>query len=103
MSKTYDRPIVIQSIDEATEDWTDVYKVHASINKARSDSEYLNGGATQAKQSLTFEVRYFVGLDDICLNLQRYRVLYRGVPYNITDFDDYMLQHKTVKLLGVSY
>lgn len=103
MSTPFDRPITIQKIDELTEDWADVYKVHARINKAKSDNEYLNAGAIQAKKTLTFEVRYFTKLEDISLNLQDYRIVYQGVPYNIEDYDDFMLKHKTVKLLGVSY
>lgn len=103
MSRLYDRPIKIQKLDEATEDWQDVYTLHASINKARNDNEYLNGGAIQEKRHLTFEVRYFAGLEDISFNIQSYRVVYLGTPYNITDYDDFMLKHKTVKLLGVSY
>ena len=103
MSKVYDRPIIIQKIDEITETWHDLYNVHAYINKAKSDSEYLNAGAIHSKRSLVFEVRYFSQLEDISLNTQSYRVLYQGVPYNIVDYDDYMLKHKTVKILGVSY
>ena len=103
MSRLFDRPITIQKLDELTEDWSDVYTVHASINKAKSDSEYLNAGAIKNKRSLTFEIRYFSDLEDIALNLQSYRVLYQGVPYDLEDYDDFMLRHKTVKLLGVSY
>lgn len=103
MSKVFDRPITIQKLDEATEDWLDVYKVHAFINKASSDNEYLNAGAIQGKRNLAFEVRYFKDLEDISFNLQTYRILYNGIPFNITDYDDFMLRHKTVKLLGVSY
>ena len=103
MSRLYDRPISIQRINEITEQWEDVFKVHASINKAKSDNEYLNAGAIQAKKNLTFEIRYFADLEDISLNLQSYRIVYQGIPYNITDYDDYMLKHKTVKILGVSY
>lgn len=103
MSRLYDRPISIQKINEVTETWEDKYKVHARINKAKTDNEYLSGGAIQAKKNLTFEIRYFSALEAIGLNLQSYRIVYQGVPYNITDFDDYMLTHKTVKLLGVSY
>lgn len=102
MSKAYDRPITIQKTDES-ENWTDVFKVHAKINKAKSDSEYLNAGAIQAKQNLIFEVRYFAALSDISLNLQSYRIVYQGIPYNVVDYDDFMLEHKTVKILGVSY
>ena len=103
MSRLFDRPISIQRINEITELWEDVYKVHACINKAKTDNEYLNAGAIQAKKNLTFEVRYFADLEDISLNLQSYRIVYQGVPYNIEDYDDYMLKHKTVKILGVSY
>lgn len=103
MSRLYDRPISIQRINELTETWEDVFKVHASINKAKSDNEYLAAGAIQVKKNLTFEVRYFADLEDISLNLQSYRIVYQGVHYNIEDYDDFMMKHKTVKILGVSY
>lgn len=103
MAKVYDRPITIQRLNSKAKQWEDLYKVHASINKSKSDGEYLSAGAIQAKRNLTFEVRYFSDLEDISLNLQTYRILYRQVPYNIVDFDDFMLKHKTVKLMGVSY
>ena len=103
MPNPFDTPIKIQKINELTEDWDDLFSVHARINKAKADSEYLNAGATQNKASLTFELRYFSGLKAISLNTQSYRILFDNVPYNIIDYDDFMLQHKTVKLLGVSY
>lgn len=103
MAKLFDRPITIQKIDAVTEAWTDVFKVHAAINKTRADNEYLKAGAIQGKQSLTFEVRYFSDLEDISLNLQGYQIIYRGVPFNIEAYDDYQLLHKSVKLAGVSY
>lgn len=103
MSRLYDRPITIQKIDEVTEQWADIYKVHASINKSSNDTEFLNAGAIQEKRNLTFEVRYFKNLEDIALNLQCYRIIFQGVPYDIKDYDDYMLKHNSVKLLGVSY
>ena len=103
MSKPYDKPITIQKIDESTETWADVFHLHATINKSKTGSEYLNAGAIQSKQTLTFEVRYFKELEAIDLNRQLYRIVYRGVQYDIKDYDDFMLEHKTVKLLGVSY
>lgn len=103
MSRLFDRPIVIQKIDEITEKWSDVYKLHAHINKASGDNEYLGSGAIQGKRTLTFEVRYFADLEDISFNMQMYRIVYQGVPYDIKDYDDYMLKHKSVKILGVSY
>lgn len=103
MSKLFDRPITIQKISELTEEWYDVYTLHASINKAKSNSEYLNAGAIQGKINLVFEVRFFKNLEDINSDMQSYRIVYNGTPYNITDYDDFKLLHKTVKLLGVSY
>ena len=103
MGKLFDRPIIIQKINELTEDWDDIYKVHASINKAKSNSEYLSAGAIQGKINLVFEVRFFKNLEDISSDMQSYRIVYDGTPYNITDYDDYKLLHKTVKILGVSY
>ena len=103
MSKVFDKPIIIQKINELTEEWEDVFYVHASINKASGDSEYLNAGAIQGKRSLTFEVRYFKEIETIDFNKQIYRIVYRGVTYDIKDYDDFMETHKTVKLLGVSY
>lgn len=103
MARVYDRPIIIQRINDVTEIWEDLYTIHATINKASGDNEYLNAGAVQGKRSLTFEVRYFTALEDISLNLQSYRILYQNTPYDIKDYDDYMLRHKSVRLLGVSY
>lgn len=103
MAKTYDKPIIIQKINEETELFEDLFKVHAYINKASSDKEYLKAGAIQVKKNLIFEMRYFAELEDISLNLQCYRIVYQNVPYNIEDYDDFQLTHKTVKMLGVSY
>ena len=103
MAKVFDRPITIQKLDQKAKRWNDLFNVHANINKAKADDEYLSAGAIQGKKSLTFEVRYFKDLEDISLNLQSYRIVFQGVPYNIKDYDDFMLKHKTVKILGVSY
>ncbi|MEE3428421.1 MAG: head-tail adaptor protein [Ruminococcus sp.] len=103
MSKTYDKPITIQKIDEKTEIWTDLYKLHACINKAKSDDQYLSAGSTRTLKALTFDIRYFSGLEPISFNHQSYRIMYRGVPFAIEDYDDYLERHKNVKLLGVSY
>lgn len=105
MSRPYDKPIIIQKLNELTETWENVFEkpIHARINKAKSDSEYLNAGAIQGKKTRVFEVRYFAELEDIDENKQLYRIVYRDIPYDIKDYDDYMEQHKTIKLLGESY
>ena len=98
----YDKPITIQAINEDTELWEDLYALHARVNKSNG-SEYLNAGAIQSKSTRVFEVRYFKDLEVIDVNRGRYRIIYRGQTYNITDYDDYLEQHKTIKLLGESY
>lgn len=99
---TFDKPIIIQKIDDTTERWTDAYRLHASVNKS-GGSEYLNAGANQSKANLVFEVRYFEHIEDINFNRGRYRIVYRGHNFNITDYDDFLEKHQTVKLLGTSY
>ena len=98
----YDKPIKIQKIDENTEKWSDIYSLHAKVNKSNG-SEYLNAGANQSRSNRVFEIRYFKDLEDIDDNRGLYRIIYRGKTYNITDYDDYHEEHKSIKLLGVSY
>lgn len=97
----FDKPITIQAVDEATEKWIDLFSLHANVNKSNG-SEYLNAGAVQSKANRVFEVRYFNDLEQIQFSTGLYRIVYRGHVYNITDYDDFMEQHKTVKLLGVA-
>lgn len=97
----FDKPIVIQKVDEATELWMDVYSLHARVNKS-GGSEFLNSGANRSKSNRVFEVRYFPAIEMIDIDRGSYRIIYRGQIYNIEDYDDFQEQHKTVKLLGVS-
>lgn len=96
-------PIIIQKINEDTEEWSNLYKLHANINKNKADNKYLSSGAIQSKVNLVFEVRYFKELSEIFANTQLYRITYNGINYEIVDYDDYKLKHQTVKFLGVSY
>lgn len=95
----FDKPITIQQVSEATEQWEDLYKLHARVNKT-GGSEYLGGGANRSKSTRTFEVRYFKDLEQIDMDRGSFRIIYRQNVYNIVDYDDYMEQHQTVKLVG---
>lgn len=99
---TFDKPIKIQKMDLSTEEWSDVYSLHARVNKTQG-SETTSSGATQSKATRTFEVRYFKALEDIALSTQIYRIEYRGHVYNIVDYDDYMESHQTVKFVAEAY
>ena len=98
----YDKRIVIEKMDEKSEKWSEFAVIHARVNKT-GGNEYLNAGAVKSQNTLTFEVRYDRRLEKIRLNTQVFRIIYRGARYNITDYDDYLEKHQTIKLLGVSY
>ena len=98
----YDKPIVVQVQDLSTEQWTDSLRLHARVNKT-GGGQTFNAGADQYRVSLTFEVRYCKQLEDIAYNTQPFRILYRGRKFKVTDYDDYMEQHREVKLVGEFY
>ena len=98
----YDKPITIQKQDEVTEQWVDYIKLHASVNKTKQTA-YLGGGASQSRRTLTFEVRYCPPLEPVAMDTQLYRIIFQGNEYKVLDYDDFMLKHQTVKLVGESY
>ncbi len=99
---TYDKPITIQLQDPDTEDWADRWKLHARVNKT-GGGQGLTAGADQYRATLTFEVRYFKALEELRYNPQPFRVIYRGHTFKLVDYDDYMEEHRTVKLVGEAY
>ena len=99
---TFDKPIVIQKIDQDTEEWSDLWPLHARINKT-TGTEFVEAGADRSQSTKTFELRYFADLEDVDFNRGLYRIMYRDHAYNIVDYDDYMEKHQTVRLKAVSY
>lgn len=99
---TYDKPITIQVQDTATEQWTDKLKLHARVNKT-GGGQTFNAGADRYRASLTFELRYNRKLEDIAYSTQPFRIIYRGKKFKVVDYDDFMEQHRTVKLTGEFY
>ena len=99
---TYDRPIMIQKIDQDTEQWSDLWPLHARLNKT-TGSEFVEAGADRSQSTKTFELRYFEALEDVDYNRGLYRIIYRGHMFNIVDYDDYMEKHQVVKLKAISY
>jgi SPP1 family predicted phage head-tail adaptor len=98
----YDKPITIQVQDPETEEWTDKLKLHANVNKTGGGTVF-NAGANQYNTSLTFRLRYVRALEDLAYNTQPYRILYRGRTFKVVDYDDYMEQHREIKLVGEYY
>lgn len=98
----YDKPITVQVLNPDAEDWEDLWKLHAHVNKT-GGGQTLTAGADQYKATLTFTVRYFSSLEELKYNPQPYRILYRGHTFKLVDYDDFMEQHQTVKLVGEAY
>lgn len=100
----YDKPIKIQVQDPDTEEWKDLFdkNLHAKVNKTGGGTT-LNAGADQYSASLTFELRYMKDLEELRYHPQRYRIVYRGHTFKVTDYDDFMEEHRTIKLVGGLY
>ena len=98
----YDKPIIIQVQDPNTEEWSDKFRLHATVNKTGGGSRF-NAGTDQHTASLTFKVRYARTLEDLAYNPQPYRIIYRGRTFKIVDYDDFMEGHREVKLVGEYY
>lgn len=96
-------PIMIQRKDPETEVWTDVLPLHAlQVNKS-GGRESFDAGADQYHPTLTFTLRWCSELEAVAYNPQEHQIVYRGHKFNIVDYDDYMEQHLTVRLVGVAY
>ena len=98
---TYNLPIMLIRYNESSGDWEDAALLHARINKT-GGSEYWGSGAYQSKATLTFDVRYSPKVASIFLNTQLYRIRYNGHEYDVEDVDDYLQQHRTLKIVGVA-
>lgn len=98
---TYNMPIMLVRYNESTGEWEDAALLHARINKT-GGSEYWGSGAYQSKATLTFEVRYSPKVASIFLNTQLYRIRYNGHEYDVDDVDDYLQQHRSLKIMGVA-
>ena len=98
----FDKPITLQTQDPNTEQWTDSLHLHAQVNKAGGSTAF-NAGADQYRMNLTFTVRYSRELETLRYSPQPFRILYRGHTFKLTDYDDYMEQHQTVRLTGELY
>lgn len=97
-------PVTLQVQSETDETWTDVNTLHAlKINRAGGGDESSSAGADQYHFRLKFEFRWRKALETAGRNPQIYRLVYRGMTYNIVDYDDYMESHRTVRLVGEAY
>lgn len=96
-------PFKIQRTDPSTEEWTDLLYLHARKVNKTGGGETSNAGAEQYHPRLTFEVHWCKDLEDVVHSPQLHRIVYRGRTYNIQDYDDFMEEHRMVRLVGVAY
>lgn len=98
----FDKPIDIQKQNEDTELWEPVQHLHASVNKAGGQENFA-ARADQFHARLQFKVQYFPGLESVRSEPTLYRISYNGELYQLIDYDDYMEQHRIVKIVGERY
>ena len=93
--------ITIQKMEDG--EWVDY--AHPRIiqaNKTKS-TEYVTAGGEQNAAHVTFRVRFVKKLMPIETDMPSYRIVWHGTHFDIRGYDDYMYQHRTVNLAGVSY
>ena len=98
----YDKPVTLQVQDAQSERWNDVMKLHARVNKT-GGGQSLSADADQYQVRLNFDLRYSSVLEQIAYGVQPYRLLSRAHKFKIVDYDDYLEQHRTVRLVGELY
>lgn len=96
-------PVTIQKMDPETEEWIDLLHLHAlQVNKT-GGGEAFSAGREQYQPRLSFDFRWSKALENLRWSTQSHRMVYSGHTLNIVDYDDYMEQHLTVRLVGEAY
>lgn len=96
---SYNKPILIQKLDEDTEKWSDYYPTHANINKA-SGKEYVNASTNISSSTYNFKVRYCKKLEEILFNTEIYRIVYKNHCYDIKNMDRYAENNTELTIIG---
>lgn len=96
-------PFTIQRQDPDTEKWTDLLHLHARKVNKTGGGETDSAGAEQFHVRLTFETHWCKPLESAAYAPQTHRIVYQGRTFDIKDYDDFMEDHRMVKLVGESY
>ena len=96
-------PVIIQRMDPDTEEWTDQLHLHATRVNRSGGGEAFSAGREQFRPKLSFDFRWSKALEALRYDTQNHRIVYQGHVFNIVDYDDYMEQHLTVRLVGEAY
>lgn len=96
-------PVTVQRRDPDSEEWADFLHLHAiQVNKS-GGSESFSAGREQYRTRLSFDIRWCEELEALRWSTQPHRLIYQGHTLNLVDYDDYMEQHLTVRLVGEAY
>ena len=98
----YDKPVMLQMQVPETGIWQDVQHLHASVNKAVSTQNF-SAEDDRLRTRLIFKIRYFPELENVRQAPQEYRIIYSGMHFEITDYDDYNERRRVIKLTGERY
>lgn len=96
---SYNKPILIQKLDEDTEKWNYYYSTHANVNKA-SGKEYFNAKTNISSSAYNFKVRYCEKLKELLFNTEIYRVVYESRCYDIKNVDRYAENKTELTIIG---
>lgn len=78
-----------------TREWSDFYSCRAYAN-CLSGREYYAAAQINAEKELYFMVRYCSELKE--LDTKKYRIIFRGMVYNITFVDNVQYKNRTLKI-----
>lgn len=95
----YDKPIIIEKLDDTTEKFCQYYQCHAYINKT-SGKEYMASGTEKSSTSLFFQMRYCPLLKNIQFEFEKYRIKYSDYYFYIQDADNVKLNNRDIKIIG---
>ncbi len=95
----FDKPFELQHYDLTQHIWTSFEHLHGNINKAISMGGQ-NPSDNAHSSRCTFRVRYHAALDGVRSEIQHYRIIYGGEPYELTDYDDYNERRTIIKLIA---
>ena len=95
----FDKPFELQHYDLTQHIWTSFEHLHSNINKAISIGGQ-NPSDSAHSSRYTFRIRYHAALDGVRSEIQHYRIIYGGEPYELTDYDDYNERRTIIKLIA---
>lgn len=94
-------PLTIQRLgaDGIWEDWMNLHALRVNPYSSRENED---DGGEQAWTTIDFTVRWCRRLEEVQFSRPSFRIVWKGHHFDIRRYDDYMNNHKSVKLTGVS-